>query len=91
MAASATLTGVGTSTGSIFWRLQHFVTHRLSDTDSGQRIVKLTKYPPPPPGVGGWVRGQTKVCASKMGLKIPALLMDVIFCLKNIFRMWVGG
>ena len=41
--------------------------------------------------VGGWVRGLEKVCVPKISLKFPALLINFIFCPRQIFLMWVGG
>ena len=36
------------------------------------------------------VRGLKKVCVPKIGLKLPAPLIGIIFCLRKIFLMWVG-
>ena len=46
---------------------------------------------PPGKGVGGGLRGQQKVCVSKIVLKIPAPLIIFIFRWRNIFLMWKGG
>ena len=53
--------------------------------------VADTLPPPPLAGVRGLVRGQEKVCVPKIGLKFPALLINVIFCRRIFFLMWVGG
>ena len=53
--------------------------------------VRRTPPPPNPGGVGGWVRGQKKVCVPKITLKIPAPLIDFIFCWMKILLMWGGG
>ena len=41
----------------------------------------------------GWggVRGQKQVCVPKISLKLPAPLINFIFCLGKIFLVWVGG
>ena len=42
-------------------------------------------------GVGGWVRGQKKVCVPKIDLQVRAPLINFIFFLRKNFLMWVGG
>ena len=41
------------------------------------------------PGVG--VSEAKKVCVPKIGLKFPAPLINLFFCQRKIFLMWVGG
>ena len=55
------------------------------------RLQAFRQGEPPPPPVGGWGRGQQKVCVPEIGLKFPALLINFIFCLRKIFLTWVGG
>ena len=42
-------------------------------------------------GVGGWVRGQKKVCVPKIHLQVRAPLINFICFLRKNFLMWVGG
>ena len=42
-------------------------------------------------GLGGWVRGQKKVCVPKIDLQVRAPLINFIFLLRKTFLMWVGG
>ena len=46
--------------------------------------------PPPTPPRVGRVRGQNKVCVRDIGLKFPAPLINLIFCLWKVLLMWVG-
>ena len=41
--------------------------------------------------MGGWVRGQKKVCVPKIDLQVRAPLINFIFFLRKNFLMWVGG
>ena len=41
--------------------------------------------------MGGWLRGQKKVCVPKIDLQVRAPLINFIFFLRKHFLMWVGG
>ena len=41
--------------------------------------------------VGGWVRGQKKVCVPKINLQFQAPLINSICSPRNNFLTWVGG
>ena len=47
---------------------------------STRRLLKENPpTPTPPPPVGGWVRGQKKVCVPEVGFQFPVLSINFIF------------